>query len=154
MVPASYGVHSQAFHFWDGPGRRGSWGGSGEGGYYGLGADKYTKTRAKSMGEVGAVPPALENLGSESSASRPGSSAGSKAGSAGVYEWLSDGADGDVMGGGGGVFGEVAGKPVRVIDEVAIVSDDEEDEANNFYENIAEATTGKRKLRAVSQPSK
>ncbi|KAJ7485299.1 6-phosphofructo-2-kinase-domain-containing protein [Mycena latifolia] len=23
VVPASYGVHSQAFHFWDGPGRRG-----------------------------------------------------------------------------------------------------------------------------------
>lgn len=22
VVPASYGVHSQAFHFWDGPGRR------------------------------------------------------------------------------------------------------------------------------------
>jgi 6-phosphofructo-2-kinase / fructose-2,6-biphosphatase 4 len=22
IVPASYGVHSQAFHFWDGPGRR------------------------------------------------------------------------------------------------------------------------------------
>ncbi|RDB30821.1 hypothetical protein Hypma_005792 [Hypsizygus marmoreus] len=24
VVPASYGVHSQAFHFWDGPGRRGT----------------------------------------------------------------------------------------------------------------------------------
>lgn len=23
VVPASYGVHSQAFHFWDGPGRHG-----------------------------------------------------------------------------------------------------------------------------------
>jgi 6-phosphofructo-2-kinase/fructose-2,6-biphosphatase 4 len=23
VVPASYGAHSQAFHFWDGPGRRG-----------------------------------------------------------------------------------------------------------------------------------
>jgi len=23
VIPASYGVHSQAFHFWDGPGRRG-----------------------------------------------------------------------------------------------------------------------------------
>lgn len=23
VVPASYGVHSQAFHFWDGPGRKG-----------------------------------------------------------------------------------------------------------------------------------
>lgn len=23
VVPTSYGVHSQAFHFWDGPGRRG-----------------------------------------------------------------------------------------------------------------------------------
>ena len=23
VVPASYGVHSRAFHFWDGPGRRG-----------------------------------------------------------------------------------------------------------------------------------
>lgn len=23
VIPASYGVHSQAFHFWDGPGRKG-----------------------------------------------------------------------------------------------------------------------------------
>lgn len=27
VVPTSYGVHSQAFHFWDGPGRRGDDGG-------------------------------------------------------------------------------------------------------------------------------
>lgn len=27
VVPASYGVHSRAFHFWDGPGRRGALGG-------------------------------------------------------------------------------------------------------------------------------
>lgn len=27
VVPASYGVHSQAFHFWDGPGRKGLEGG-------------------------------------------------------------------------------------------------------------------------------
>jgi 6-phosphofructo-2-kinase/fructose-2,6-biphosphatase 4 len=26
VVPASYGVHSRAFHFWDGPGRRGDGG--------------------------------------------------------------------------------------------------------------------------------
>lgn len=26
VVPASYGVHSHAFHFWDGPGRRGEGG--------------------------------------------------------------------------------------------------------------------------------
>jgi len=31
VVPASYGVHSQAFHFWDGPGRRQQVGGGGEG---------------------------------------------------------------------------------------------------------------------------
>ncbi|KAJ7211247.1 6-phosphofructo-2-kinase-domain-containing protein [Mycena pura] len=30
VVPASYGVHSQAFHFWDGPGRRGDGDGSGK----------------------------------------------------------------------------------------------------------------------------
>ncbi|EGN92865.1 hypothetical protein SERLA73DRAFT_190448 [Serpula lacrymans var. lacrymans S7.3] len=30
VVPSSYGVDSQAFHFWDGPGRRGEDGGSGE----------------------------------------------------------------------------------------------------------------------------
>ena len=29
VVPASYGVHSQAFHFWDGPGRRQVGGGKG-----------------------------------------------------------------------------------------------------------------------------
>ncbi|KAF8207267.1 6-phosphofructo-2-kinase-domain-containing protein [Mycena galopus ATCC 62051] len=30
VVPASYGVHSQAFHFWDGPGRRGEGDGTGK----------------------------------------------------------------------------------------------------------------------------
>jgi 6-phosphofructo-2-kinase/fructose-2,6-biphosphatase 4 len=30
VVPASYGVHSQAYHFWDGPGRTH---GEGDGGY-------------------------------------------------------------------------------------------------------------------------
>ncbi|KAJ7778308.1 6-phosphofructo-2-kinase-domain-containing protein [Mycena metata] len=30
VVPASYGVHSQAFHFWDGPGRRGDGDGTGK----------------------------------------------------------------------------------------------------------------------------
>jgi 6-phosphofructo-2-kinase/fructose-2,6-biphosphatase 4 len=29
IVPASYGVHSKAFHFWDGPGRKGEGGGDG-----------------------------------------------------------------------------------------------------------------------------
>ncbi len=29
IVPASYGVHSKAFHFWDGPGRKGESGGDG-----------------------------------------------------------------------------------------------------------------------------
>jgi 6-phosphofructo-2-kinase/fructose-2,6-biphosphatase 4 len=28
IVPASYGVHSRAFHFWDGPGRTGEGGGA------------------------------------------------------------------------------------------------------------------------------
>ena len=32
VVPASYGVHSRAFHFWDGPGRRGDGSGSAGGG--------------------------------------------------------------------------------------------------------------------------
>lgn len=31
VVPTSYGVHSQAFHFWDGPGRSGEGGGEGNG---------------------------------------------------------------------------------------------------------------------------
>ncbi|KAJ7185629.1 6-phosphofructo-2-kinase-domain-containing protein [Mycena filopes] len=31
VVPASYGVHSQAFHFWDGPGRRKEGAGAGDG---------------------------------------------------------------------------------------------------------------------------
>ena len=30
VVPTSYGVHSQAFHFWDGPGRTHGDGGSGK----------------------------------------------------------------------------------------------------------------------------
>ncbi|KAJ7666179.1 6-phosphofructo-2-kinase-domain-containing protein [Mycena polygramma] len=30
VVPASYGVHSQAFHFWDGPGRHGDGNGTGK----------------------------------------------------------------------------------------------------------------------------
>jgi len=34
VVPASYGVHSQAFHFWDGPGRRGDGDGKDENNFY------------------------------------------------------------------------------------------------------------------------
>lgn len=30
VVPTSYGVHSQAFHFWDGPGRKGEEGKGGK----------------------------------------------------------------------------------------------------------------------------
>lgn len=30
VVPTSYGVHSQAFHFWDGPGRSENGGGTGK----------------------------------------------------------------------------------------------------------------------------
>ncbi|KAF9449831.1 bifunctional 6-phosphofructo-2-kinase/fructose-2,6-bisphosphate 2-phosphatase [Macrolepiota fuliginosa MF-IS2] len=37
IVPASYGVHSKAFHFWDGPGRKGD---NGEGDGYQLGKDQ------------------------------------------------------------------------------------------------------------------
>ncbi|TFK64254.1 bifunctional 6-phosphofructo-2-kinase/fructose-2,6-bisphosphate 2-phosphatase [Pluteus cervinus] len=42
VTPTSYGVHSQAFHFWDGPGRRGS-GSGGEGGEGGEGGGGYGK---------------------------------------------------------------------------------------------------------------
>lgn len=152
VVPASYGVHSQAFHFWDGPGRRGSWGGGGEGGYYGLGAEKTEKARTRSMGELGGIPMSLDGagIGPDGSSSHPGPVSGvGTLGGGGVFDWMTEAGRGDVDGGGGGVFGEVTGKAVRVIDEVAVVSDDDDDEANNFYENVAEDTKGKRQLPAV-----
>ena len=34
VVPTSYGVHSQAFHFWDGPGRSDGGTGKDEGNFY------------------------------------------------------------------------------------------------------------------------
>jgi hypothetical protein len=104
------------------------------------------------MGEMEAIPVLLDDIGSDGSVSRSGLNVEPKTG--GVYEWMTDGAQGDIVGGGGGVFGEVAGKMVRVIDEVAVASDDEEEEGNNFYENVAEATKGKRILPAVSQSPK
>lgn len=51
VVPASYGVYSQAFHFWDGPGRRGAdgeKGGKDESNFY----ENYAEdTRGKRMPE-------------------------------------------------------------------------------------------------------
>ncbi|KAF7375081.1 6PF2K domain-containing protein [Mycena sanguinolenta] len=54
VVPASYGVHSQAFHFWDGPGRRGDGDGSGkdENNFYENYAED-TKGKRKVVVEVG-----------------------------------------------------------------------------------------------------
>ena len=50
VVPTSYGVHSQAFHFWDGPGRReGDGGGKDEANFY----ENYAEdTRGKRRPEV------------------------------------------------------------------------------------------------------
>ncbi|KAJ6448934.1 6-phosphofructo-2-kinase-domain-containing protein [Mycena sanguinolenta] len=54
VVPASYGVHSQAFHFWDGPGRRGDGDGTGkdENNFYENYAED-TKGKRKVVVEVG-----------------------------------------------------------------------------------------------------
>ena len=164
VVPASYGVHSQAFHFWDGPGRRGSWGGAGEGGYYGLGAERGlvgSKARTRSMGAMvpmtldspGASPSPVPTNGGDTQSQFLSPSPTTTAISSTLHDWMTDGGrSGDLDGGGGGVFGEVAGKAMRVIDEVAVVTDDEggSEDGNNFYENVVESTKGKRQFSVVS----
>ncbi|KAG2156807.1 6-phosphofructo-2-kinase-domain-containing protein [Suillus bovinus] len=44
VVPTSYGVHSQAFHFWDGPGRRGDIDGDGDHEEEGVGLSRRDET--------------------------------------------------------------------------------------------------------------
>ncbi|KAF8648235.1 hypothetical protein AX16_006317 [Volvariella volvacea WC 439] len=80
VVPASYGVHSQAFHFWDGPGRKG----------------------VLPDGTVAGVDGAIDGAGGE-------------------------GHEGHAYAGGG--YGYAYGK-----------------DENNFYENYAEDTKGKKKV--------
>jgi 6-phosphofructo-2-kinase/fructose-2,6-biphosphatase 4 len=63
VVPASYGVHSQAFHFWDGPGRRSDDDGTGkdENNFYENYAED-TKGKRKVIVEVPEEEPVLGPL--------------------------------------------------------------------------------------------
>ena len=60
VVPTSYGVHSQAFHFWDGPGRSDGGGGKDEANFYeNYAEDTKGKRRSESYPEETAAPEAL-----------------------------------------------------------------------------------------------
>lgn len=134
VVPASYGVHSQAYHFWDGPGRRGS-----------------ASSGPKRAGSIGGRGKQRTNSGSSlreglSIKERDKSHSRVRDLKDQVDQMEADTADDDDegAGGGAGIYGD------------AILTDGEnegenaegEDEDKNFYENYAEDTKGKRKLDA------
>ncbi|KAI5119884.1 hypothetical protein M0805_008555 [Coniferiporia weirii] len=170
--PASYGVQSQAYHFWDGPGRRGSSGAGGTGpdskflkglkgmgfgisslggGEGGVGAKERSKPRRGSAGS--------SRLREESAGwKRGGSDAGAGAAregagqvGEGLFEDNKEGA-----GGGAGVFGEAIlsdadsdtdGEVYGGGENAGDGGDGENsDGSTNFYENYAEDTKGKRKI--------
>ena len=135
IVPASYGVHSMAYHFWDGPGRRGSGSASGgprRAGSTGSRAKPRTnsgsslreglmiKERAKSHSRVKDLRETVSQMELRITADQ-----------------LDDGA-----GGGAGIFGDA----ILTDGEEEDGEDDGEDEDKNFYENYAGYTKGKRKI--------
>lgn len=177
--PASYGVHSQAYHFWDGPGRRGSSGASMNAENKLLRGIKGLGTSSSGLGLEGA---------STGRSSRPGSAPGTRSGisqplrasfvasgleAAEAPENLgtvsspgeanlpagnlkADSKEG--AGGGAGVFGPPVGSDGESSSHDAEEYEDFEDGndsdgSQNFYENYAEDTKGKRKIDIDSNPS-
>ncbi|KAH8113867.1 bifunctional 6-phosphofructo-2-kinase/fructose-2,6-bisphosphate 2-phosphatase [Phellopilus nigrolimitatus] len=153
--PASYGVHSQAYHFWDGPGRRGSSGaltGPDLMALKNLGLAGPAKTRTGSAGSREKSKPRMGSTGAGSALLKSGNFGFTKVRDFGVGDATQSVVpSGEVegAGGGAGIFG------------AAIVSDGEDaedgmddddvgsvvsDESTNFYENYAEDTKGKRKI--------
>lgn len=165
--PASYGVHSQAYHFWDGPGRRGS--------------SSSAAGTAKALGlGISEVNAAKQRPGSSSSKEKQRSKlrAGSTddADPKSREEWYPTG-DGHYTdeidqgsGGASGVFGPAVvsdgeesdqdGDATGVVLNLEAVvgelkADDDghsSDESTNFYENYAEDTKGKRKVKVEQHP--
>lgn len=155
--PASYGVHSSAYHFWDGPGRRGSSSGGGSGAAKSLGlglepgrsksksrarsadplskrdASKQRAANAKAASEWWA---ASETAKTQNTIGQPGTDAGESTEGAGGF---------------GGAFGEAIASDdeddvVKITQEDAEEDGSESDGSANFYENVAEDTRGKRKI--------
>lgn len=154
--PASYGVHSQAYHFWDGPGRRGSSGASANA------AENKLLRGIKGLGLSGIGPGGSDGAGAGKS--RPGSApgvrrSGSKArmslgaesieAPASLGGELSKTDSKEGAGGGAGPFGPAVGSDAE---SDALDDGDEGEDGNdsdgsqNFYENYAEDTKGKRKV--------
>lgn len=117
-------MHSQAFHFWDGPGRRGS---------------STAKSRATSVG-AGGGGRGKTRTGSGSSFKEGVAALRGESRVRGMVEQalLADEEDQGV-GGGFGVFGNAVSDGEQEEDEEG------DDDEQNFYENYAEDTKGKRK---------
>ncbi|THH04645.1 hypothetical protein EW145_g5362 [Phellinidium pouzarii] len=158
--PASYGVHSSAYHFWDGPGRRGSSGagdGKGQRGLKGMGLGMSMVTGGEGVAK--ARPEGAK--GKDKSRAGSASSIHTGTDSRGHNTMRGSGEDGrEGAGGGTGVFSaafvsdgesdtERRGEADKCEDEEELDGDeegDDSDESTNFYENYAEDTKGKRKF--------
>ncbi|KAL5523066.1 hypothetical protein ACEPAF_1333 [Sanghuangporus sanghuang] len=161
--PASYGVHSSAYHFWDGPGRRGSSSGGGSGVAKGLGLGPDTG-RGKSKSRAGSIDPtgkAREGSKQHAANAKAGSewwaaSETAKAANASDRPDIASVGGTEGAGGFGGAFGEAVASdgesddeyrgPVNIEQENAEDDGSESDGSANFYENVAEDTRGKRKI--------
>jgi hypothetical protein len=118
VVPTSYGVHSHAFHFWDGPGRSHEGGAGTPAGSGGDGSAGARRRAARAASRQGNLDDDLD-------------------------EEEDEGLEG--AGGGGGVWGHEL--------EHGSGGDSYRD-ANNFYENYAEDTKGKRKVVGMDADSR
>ncbi|EJC99363.1 bifunctional 6-phosphofructo-2-kinase/fructose-2,6-bisphosphate 2-phosphatase [Fomitiporia mediterranea MF3/22] len=163
--PASYGVHSQAYHFWDGPGRRGSSSGSGgSGSAKGLGLDAGPGKPKSRAGSAGAITRDKEKAKQRAASMKAGTEWWAASETANTIkgpttERLAPGDAFDGAGGSGGAFGEAIAsdgesdggqdgdkEEMRDSQEVAGEEDSDSDGSANFYENVAEDTRGKRKI--------
>ena len=147
--PASYGVQSQQYHFWDGPGRRGSSSSAASAKGLGLeaGGSGKPKSRAKSVGATSREKVAVK-AGTEWWAASETANAVNES-SRSTYEG---------EGGSGGVFGEAImsdgesdgggdarhREAMKELEDAAREEDEDSDGSTNFYENVAEDTRGKR----------
>lgn len=136
VVPASYGVHSQAFHFWDGPGRRGSTSASVADGKGGKVAEILGRVRSGlPVGERGEL--RFAGLGAcfgmvDGAACYNPRRGGSSLGEQGQRKKGSDSCE--------------ACKGNREAGDTEASIQDRDDTLVNFYENYAEDTHGKRPL--------
>ncbi|KAJ3994306.1 bifunctional 6-phosphofructo-2-kinase/fructose-2,6-bisphosphate 2-phosphatase [Lentinula boryana] len=141
VTPASYGVHCRAYHFWDGPGRvrdegdfgknkhEGVVGGEGIGSGEGKGDGEKAQAVVESMGGRGVV--SEERTKGEGLMGLGGMMGGISLSTLPVEQQDSDSSSAGIS---------------RLGVDMGVGGIGEQKDANNFYENYAEDTKGKRKV--------